>query len=1023
MTNFVLIHRLILLWLIFVCAVPTCQGETFYVKPTPETECPGSQCETLQYYLDHLNEIPNLTIFNQDITVKFLNGTHRVDSIYVFDVINIQWSSIMIAGPENEDAIIIVDQNQCSNRLHNMSGLVFFLQSTTFRVQHISLQGTLPIVFSDDNNSYAPSFLQLKSVSMYLLSIHALVQEALIENLFLNESVIWSIDTGTIDFINCTFSYQSMVYILGTTHVTFINCKFSEINLVVMDSKVILYGTNTFANASSSAVKCYRAEFVVTGTALFTNNTGTRGAALALYSSTLCIAQNANMSFTNNLAIDRGGALYIEPSVSPFMLAMSLANGLYQPSCFYKLLHFNDQVNISYNVHFFNNSAYFGGDDIYGSSFNSPHCKNSEEYSVVTVTGASSNISSVSSDPTRVCLCDSTGQPQCGVNYTHRQVSPGETFTLSVVLVGENFGTTSGQVVAYFINADKIIQTFQPGNRVPINSKYCTDIGYSMFSQYQNGQETMYLASVYSDPKITVFYKVEDPALISVRVDLTIVPCPPGFQLVRYPTTCDCYHTLCDTDVLCNISDGNGLFSSNGSLWIGYSTTENKTTCNQYCDVNYCNLTGDWIDILHDPDSQCAYNRAGRLCGSCKTNYSLAIGTNRCIHCPNNNNVSLIIFFALAGLVLVFFVTAVNLTVTQHVVNGLIFYANIIWIYQNIFFPQGKEMSGVMVFLKTFIAWVNLDFGIEVCFIKGLTAFWKLLLQFVFPFYIWCIVWFIIVTAKHSTRFTRLLPSKRTIPVLATVYLLSYMKLVSITNSALKFSFISEYAHSTNTTRAPKPSVVTVWSLDGNLVYCGYPHIFLFLAGLATLVILWIPYTVPLFLMQWLRRFSHWRLLKWTQQYFPITDAYFAPLKHQHQYWFGVLLLTRGILLVISTSSFGIPYSINVLILLIFAVLLLFYMNLMQVYESTGVLILSSSFFVNIIALSGYFILTYTREAWKGSETMAVGLSAGVALLQLCGIVVYSIIKECKPICDKCCALTHNADDYQALEECDAIAN
>ena len=39
----------------------------------------------------------------------------------------------------------------------------------------------------------------------------------------------------------------------------------------------------------------------------------------------------------------------------------------------------------------------------------------------------------------------------------------------------------------------------------------------------------------------------------------------------------------------------------------------------------------------------------------------------------------------------------------------------------------------------------------------------------------------------------------------------------------------------------------------------------------------------------------------------PLYDAYLAPLKHKHHYWFGALLLVRGILLVTFASSFTIP--------------------------------------------------------------------------------------------------------------------
>ena len=212
-----------------------------------------------------------------------------------------------------------------------------------------------------------------------------------------------------------------------------------------------------------------------------------------------------------------------------------------------------------------------------------------------------------------------------------------------------------------------------------------------------------------------------------------------------------------------------------------------------------------------------------------------------------------------------------------------------------------------------------------------------------------------------------------------------------------------------------------MWSVDGNLTYCGHPHILLFLAGLATLLLLWLPYTLMTLLMQWLRIVSHLRFLTWIERFVPISDANTAPLKHKHQYWFGILLLVRGILLLIATSSFDIPYAINLLILLVFATFLLFYTNLMQVYKSTGVLLLNSSFSLNLVILSGVFILAYSQPNGQRLQMIAVGLSTRCAFLQFCGVVLYVLIKQCVPRnCTTKPANDNDCDDYKPLE---AISN
>ena len=163
--------------------------------------------------------------------------------------------------------------------------------------------------------------------------------------------------------------------------------------------------------------------------------------------------------------------------------------------------------------------------------------------------------------------------------------------------------------------------------------------------------------------------------------NITLLPCPPGFTSLDQ--CCDCYLTIFTH---CSIINGTGYFSWNTNVWV---KTDNDGVIydTTYCPFDYCNITGKWIDLLNDPDSQCAFNRAGRLCGGCRENYSLAIGSSHCVQCPNNNNLAVFIYFAAAGFLLIVFISVLNFTVTQGMINGLIFYANIIWSYHSIMLP------------------------------------------------------------------------------------------------------------------------------------------------------------------------------------------------------------------------------------------------------------------------------------------------------------------------------------------------
>ena len=439
---------------------------------------------------------------------------------------------------------------------------------------------------------------------------------------------------------------------------------------------------------------------------------------------------------------------------------------------------------------------------------------------------------------------------------------------------------------------------------------------------------------------------------------------------------------LTNNGVQCNIINGTGYFTWNSALWMNIE--EGVIIYTKYCPFNYCNYAKKLIELNYHPNVQCAFNRAGRLCGSCKKNYSLAIGSSHCIHCPSNNNLALLIFFAAAGFLLVFFISALNLTITPGKINGLIFYANIIWTYQSIFFPPNKTYTVVTVFLKIFIAWMNLDFGIETCFVKGLTAFWKTWLQFFFPFYIWAIAGLMVVTAKRSSWMTKVY-GNQAVPLLATLFLLSYMKLLRTAISTFVFSTLSGY---------PERSKLSVWSVDGDLTYFGVSHTLLLVAALATLLLLWLPYTLSLLMLPQLQSISHLRFFKWITRFTPFYDAHMAPFKPIHRYWFGVLLLARGILLVISASTFAIPQSTSLLILFIFGITILLYMTIVQPYKSTALLILQSSFHMNLILLCGLVLYAHTQAGNKHTlQGVAVGLSTGVAFLQFCGILFNNMIK------------------------------
>ena len=1015
------------------------EGVTYCVKPNSSAECIGDdcqRCETFQYYCDNVYATINQ---KKNVTMVFMSGIH---TLYLREKAAIMFKSrtLHLIGRGQNVTITVVCLDGTTTSLCFVE---FASNSVNIESLYITGSGSLTLL-----DIVAPQAM-IKNCKFHGSSVELdamNVMELRVEDCaFLNTDTLIDYSMKLM-LKNCTFQEMDVHIAHGTAILE--DCHLQNSFMNIASSEMVICGVSDLDACTANVISSISSNITLSGKVSFSNNYALFGGAIFLFNSSLNFAADANVTFSNNVAQDRGGALYLSSASNIFLepsanvafinnsannkggavyieIGMTAARVLFtwniQTTCFYHLLNCNDNAatNNTINISFVNNSAVYGGDDIYGASLH--ECSTGSHPCSVIINRANQSTSSISSDPLHVCICDSRGKPQCtDSTFIHmtQELHPGEMFTVHAVLVGWDYGTTTGLVYAQIRGSDGSLLSapvIEHNKDIQLikNSKQCTILSYSLNSNHTQENVIIYLSAVQLSDKTVQLYLPGGYCYPSDRntrfspcsytspifLNITLLPCPSGFSLLNQHCECYLHHVLFDN---CCIVNGTGYFSWTVNAWA--SIYNGGLLYNTRCPFDYCNITGRQIDLQNDSDSQCAFNRAGRLCGGCKENYSLAIGSSHCIHCPNNNNQALLIFFIAAGILLVLFISALNLTVTQGTINGLIFYANIVWTYQGVFFPQSQEGNSALLFFKVFIAWINLDFGIETCFLSGLTAFWKTWLQFIFPFYIWAIAGLIIIAAKYSSKLTKIL-GNRGVPLLATLFLLSYMKLLRVTVSSLEFSYLYQLTDRDNTTS------FLVWSVDGNLTYFGTPHIFLFLAGLASLLFLCIPYTLLLFLMQWLRRLPHIHPLKLILQFHPVYDAYFAPLKHKHQYWFGVLLLARVILLIMFISTFAIPQYVNLLVLLAISVMLLFWVSIAQPYKSTAILALLSSLLANLVLVSGFGVVSALKSDTSTFQAAVVGISTGLAFLQFCGIVLYTIIT---PLCGK---LRKQADDDNRYED------
>ena len=159
-----------------------------------------------------------------------------------------------------------------------------------------------------------------------------------------------------------------------------------------------------------------------------------------------------------------------------------------------------------------------------------------------------------------------------------------------------------------------------------------------------------------------------------------------------------------------------------------------------------------------------------------------------------------------------------------------------------------------------------------------------------FPLYIWVIAGAIIFIAKYSNRVAKVMGNNG-VPVLATLFLLSYAKLFNTIITAMSYTTLY-------TTQGWK----LVWSADGNLDYLSPKHIPLFGVAVAALLFLCLPYTLLLLLGQWLHRLNCHFITRMLLNLKPFLNGHFAAFKDKYCYWFGLLLHVRVVNLPISAS-------------------------------------------------------------------------------------------------------------------------
>ena len=444
--------------------------------------------------------------------------------------------------------------------------------------------------------------------------------------------------------------------------------------------------------------------------------------------------------------------------------------------------------------------------------------------------------------------------------------------------------------------------------------------------------------------------------------------CPIGFSLQNiiglFACTCGKFFNKSpiEEDFQCDMVSGK-IERIDVQSWL--SVINNRVEYTKLCLPENCNNKFRLTDL----NVLCNHRHTGRACSMCVDGLGKTFGSKVCRKCSNIWLVT-ILLYAVLGIILVLIIHLLKLTVTMGTINGLIFFCNVMSINESLFFDPSK-----FSFIRLFVSFVNLDLGFEMCFYREMSEIAKTGLQFVFPLYLWLLMFIIIMVGKHNLRSIK--STYSAVPVLATLILLSYSKILRTTISV--FSSVTVH-YSTKDSNYSMSQQFIAWQPDPNIIYLEGTHIVLFLVALVFTVVFILPLAFALTFPKVVLR------SKKLSYFFPLLDCIYAPYNNQYRYWFGVRIIVLIYLSGMESALFSYQDTLllsGVVVILLFA----FVQAYIHPFKNTINNTLDLMFMGIFIILAIVILYLYPSH----QECVAVNILGGVAFLLFCVIVIFHL--------------------------------
>ena len=696
-------------------------------------------------------------------------------------------------------------------------------------------------------------------------------------------------------------------------------------------------------------------EFSEGSNVTFDNNVGHNGGAIAMYGLTVIVVHNNSLlTFENNRAYSRGGAMYHDVTVElqqTFQL------------CF---LNPQSQNKVNSKLMFQGNKAILDGDIMFITTFKPclKICPQNTKTDPKAILDCIANFTFLDSTNNSKALL-ATRPEKFNLNSPVK-IIPGAEFYLPLSAYDETNNSLSGLVYAASTDSKNIV----------------VDPSFAQVSS-----NTIKLLGQIGD-KSHLHLETFD---IKLSFEVELVDCKPGYIMNDTAGTCICVaEEYLGLVPVC----GPTIYLKHG-YWMGYCFKNSTKLCTTFCPFGICSYhhmrpTASIHPLPNDPrlleHSLCGPKRHGKVCGLCTDGYSVYYHSSK-YTCGSEGLCHYgWLFYILSELLpltlLYTIIVLFNISFTDGTLNGCIFFIQIIYtldISANGLIEYPYFIDVIHNILTFIYSPVNLEFfnleQLSFCLWKGATVKDAVIMKFVTVVFAFCLVLLTIICARHRhlkffcLKFST--PNNIIIHGLSAFFIMCYSQVALLTLHMLTYFCL--YSTDFNCEEKVVNYIASMKYFHIDHMKYAIPAIviFLFFILVPQLLLLFYPL---MFKILGACKLSESRLARilWKMMPIQLLDSFQGAFKDNMRFFAGLYFVYRTFVLLAFVCCQTLVQFYTVIQLQF--VLILTIHSLCQPYKQRKHNVIDSLLFMNLAIINGITVYILTVNDFKNEQISQVAM-------------------------------------------------